>query len=71
MTKEHIIQTKGNEVVKLYASDFNNKTYVHIRTFYKKDSEYLPSKKGVVLHSDALEELIDGLSDIFKTITKT
>lgn len=56
----------ATEVFQIHLSSYNNKQYIDLRLwFYPKDSQSLmPTKKGVVIPTEQVGELIDGLSKI-------
>ena len=42
---------------------FRNSKYLDVRKFYQSNGEWLPTKKGVTLHLDQIDELIKILQD--------
>lgn len=51
------IQKNSQEKIVVELSDYSGKTYFNIRIYFQKDGEWIPTKKGVNLNVDNLEEL--------------
>ncbi len=56
------IQTKDDEVIRVYRDVYKGREYLSIRKFWRKDTseEYQPGK-GITFPYDAIDDLIDGL----------
>ena len=58
-------KTKSTEKLKVYAAEFKGNKLVHVRTFYLKDTEFLPGK-GISFPIGMLKEVIDALKEAEK-----
>lgn len=47
-----------NEPIFISLSAFKNSKYLDIRKFFESNGEWKPTKKGVTLHKDQIEELL-------------
>jgi len=58
------IQKTGTDKIIVTLKEFKGKTYVDVRTFFENDEgEMVPTKKGVSLTPDNLDELIRLLTE--------
>ena len=57
-----VIPKNSKEQVRITATKYLNKEYVDFRIYFTKDDEYHPTKKGVTIPPDCLEELREGLT---------
>lgn len=51
------IQKNSQEKIVVELSDYGGKTYFNVRIYFQKDGEWIPTKKGVNLNVENLEEL--------------
>jgi hypothetical protein len=58
------IQKTGTDKIIVTVKEFKGKTYVDVRTFFENDEgEMVPTKKGVSLTPDNLDQLIRLLTE--------
>jgi len=58
------IQKTGTDKIIVTVKEFKGKTYVDVRTFFENDDgEMVPTKKGVSLTPDNLDQLIRLLTE--------
>lgn len=58
------IQKTGTDKIIVTVKEFKGKTYVDVRTFFENDEgEMIPTKKGVSLTPENLDELIGLLTE--------
>jgi len=58
------IQKTGTDKIIVTLKEFKGKTYVDVRTFFENDDgEMVPTKKGVSLAPDNLDQLIRLLTE--------
>jgi len=58
------IQKTGTDKIIVTVKEFKGKTYVDVRTFFENDEgEMIPTKKGVSLTPDNLDQLIRLLTE--------
>ncbi len=58
------IQKTGTDKIIVTVKEFKGKTYVDVRTFFENDEgEMIPTKKGVSLTPENLDELIRLLTE--------
>jgi hypothetical protein len=58
------IQKTGTDKIIVSLKEFKGKTYVDVRTFFENDEgEMIPTKKGVSLTPDNLDQLIRLLTE--------
>jgi len=63
--KEVWIEKSENERVRVAINEFSGKNLLDIRSYYQaEDGEWRPTKKGVSLSVDKLEELQNSLSKL-------
>lgn len=56
------IEKNSAEEIRITLNEFQGKQLVSVRTYWRKsEDEIIPTKKGVSLPVDKLDELIDGL----------
>ena len=56
-------------IIRIATREYNDKSFVDIRQFYKDDSgEYKPTQKGITLSPEKLSELIEALHKIEKQV---
>ena len=67
-----IIEIKKNNKTKVICSDteYRKKKMLDIREYYldEKDNEYKPSRKGIQITYDMLPEIINPISNFYKSI---
>lgn len=60
-----VINKNNAEEIRIGLSDFNGNQYIDIRTFWRKsEDEVIPTKKGISLGTDKLDELITALEGL-------
>jgi len=63
--KEVWIDKSENERVRVALNEFNGRMLVDIRTYFQaEDGDWRPTKKGVSLDADKLDELKESLSKL-------
>ena len=59
------IEKKETERVRVAISEFQERKYIDIRTYYQnQEGEWKPTQKGVTLPPDKLEELKEALNKL-------
>ena len=56
----------SDNFVRVSLSEFKNKKYLDIRRMWNNDGEILPTKKGVTIQLDEIDNLITILNNIKK-----
>ena len=65
------IQRTGTDKIIVTVKEFKGKTYVDVRTFFENDDgEMVPTKKGVSLTPENLDELMRLLGEAKKQLPK-
>ena len=65
------IQKAGTDRIIVTVKEFKGKTYIDVRNFFENDEgEMVPTKKGVSLTPDNLDELIRLLGEAKKNLPK-
>ncbi len=60
---------KGTDKIMVTVKEFKGKTYVDIRTYFENDQgEMVPTKKGVSLSPDNLDDILKILQDARKAV---
>jgi len=61
-----IIQKNERTQVRVSVDEYNGKTFLAVREFYfdAPSDDWAPTKRGVTLDLELIDELIDGLKDI-------
>lgn len=63
--KEYFIEKREGERVRIGINEYQGKEYIDIRVFYENDAgEWSPTKKGITLPPEKLDELKDALSKL-------
>jgi len=63
------IQKTGTDKIIVTIKEFKGKTYVDVRNFFENDEgEMIPTKKGVSLTPENLDELINILTEAKKQL---
>ena len=63
------IQKTGTDKIIVTVKEFKGKTYIDVRTFFENDEgEMIPTKKGVSLTPENLDELIQILNEAKKKL---
>jgi hypothetical protein len=63
------IQRTGTDKIIVTVKEFKGKTYIDVRTFFENDDgEMVPTKKGVSLTPENLDELIRLLAEAKKQL---
>lgn len=62
----HSFEKNTNEVFQIHLSSYNNRQYIDLRLwFYRPETrELCPTKKGVMIPLDRLNDLVGGISKI-------
>jgi len=61
---------KGNDKIIVALKEFKGKEYIDIRThFENNDGDWIPTKKGITLTPDSLDEMIDILKTAKKKVS--
>jgi hypothetical protein len=64
------IQKTGTDKIIVTVKEFKGKTYVDVRNFFENDDgEMIPTKKGVSLTPENLDELIHLLTEAKKKLS--
>jgi uncharacterized lipoprotein YmbA len=62
---------KGTDKIMVTVKEFKGKTYVDIRTYFENDQgEMVPTKKGVSLTPDNVDDMVRFLQDAKKAMTE-
>jgi hypothetical protein len=62
---------KGNDKIIVALKEFKGKEYIDIRThFENNDGDWIPTKKGITLAPDSLDEMIDILKTAKKKVSE-
>ena len=65
------IQKLGTDKIIVTVKEFKGKTYIDVRNFYENDDgEMMPTKKGISLTPENLDELIRLLGEAKKQLPK-
>lgn len=56
------IQKNSSDIVRVSLRTFKESSFLDIRMNYKKDDEYLPTKKGVTVPPDLIDDLLQGIT---------
>ena len=65
------IQKTGTDKIIVTVKEFKGKTYIDVRNFFENDEgEMVPTKKGVSLTPENLDELIHLLGEAKKNLPK-
>lgn len=66
------LKKNAREVIRIYHSEFLNKNLIHIRIFYKdENNEFKPSKKGIAVKKEMLDDLINALLNIREQLNES
>jgi hypothetical protein len=52
------IEKSANERLKVSLNNYKGSDFIDIRVYFEADDDWKPTKKGVTIHPDRLEELI-------------
>jgi hypothetical protein len=62
---------KGKDKIIVALKEFKGKEYIDIRThFENNDGDWIPTKKGITLTPDSLDEMIDLLKTAKKKVSE-
>ena len=62
---------KGNDKIIVALKEFKGKEYIDIRTHFENDDgDWIPTKKGITLAPDSLDEMIDILKTAKKKVSE-
>ena len=62
-----LIEKSALERIQIEMKEYKKRKYLDIRTYYRSDDgEWKPTKKGVTIPPDAIEDLIQAVSNIAK-----
>jgi len=60
---------KGKDKIIIALKEFKGKEYIDIRTHFENDDgDWIPTKKGITLSPDSLDEMIDVLRSAKKKV---
>lgn len=63
--KEVFVEKREGERVRIGFSDFEGREYIDIRQYYQnEEEEWRPTKKGVTLPIESLDDLKDAVSKL-------
>ena len=68
--QEILYSISRNKKVKIGVWPEKNIVLVHIREYYKQDSQDLPGKKGIALDIDQWQKLVAHINDIDEDVTE-
>jgi hypothetical protein len=61
---------KGKDKIIVALKEFKGKEYIDIRTYFESDKgDWIPTKKGITLTPDSLDEMIDFLKTAKKKVS--
>lgn len=70
--QEIIIEKSLTEQIRISVSEFKNKKYINIRTYFKpfdkQDADWSPTKKGITLPIEKYEELKSAVAELEKSL---
>jgi len=62
---------KGKDKIIVALKEFKGKEYIDIRTHFENDKgDWIPTKKGITLTPDSLDEMIDLLKTAKKKVSE-
>jgi hypothetical protein len=62
---------KGKDKIIVALKEFKGKEYIDIRTYFENDGgDWIPTKKGITLAPDSLDEMIDILKTAKKKVSE-
>jgi hypothetical protein len=61
---ETVIQKTAKTQIRIGLSDFKDRRVVNIREYFLNGEDYIPTKKGLTVPPELLEEVIEGLSKL-------
>ncbi len=62
MDKNYADIEKGEDLVRVNATEFKGRQYIEVRTYYMaEDGEWKPTKKGITLSPDLMEKVHEAL----------
>lgn len=64
----HVIEKRKNEQLRISINEYKGHQYIDIRSFFRTDEEFLPSRKGVTLKVDDYPELLNGVILLGQTL---
>ena len=60
---------KGNDKIIITVKEFKGKQYIDLRTYFENDQgEWIPTKKGISLTPDNLDDMIGFLQEAKKAV---
>jgi hypothetical protein len=60
---------KGEDVVRVALTEFRNRQYMEIRTYYMADDgDWKPTKKGITLSPELMREVYEALGKAFEEL---
>ena len=60
---------KGNDKIIITVKEFKGKQYIDLRTYFENDQgEWIPTKKGISLTPDNLDDMIGFLREAKKAV---
>jgi hypothetical protein len=60
---------KGNDKIIVTVKEFKGKQYIDLRTYFENDQgEWIPTKKGISLTPDNLDDMIGFLQEAKKAV---
>ncbi|MBN2363626.1 transcriptional coactivator p15/PC4 family protein [candidate division WOR-3 bacterium] len=59
-----VIEKNSLEQIQIEMKEYKKKKYLDIRTYYQSDGEWKPSKKGVTIHPENLDKLLEIITGI-------
>lgn len=69
MTDQIIIKKNSRESIVISENEFNGRKLIDLRVFYKDEEELKPTKKGIAISVDKLDELVSALSGLSQEIS--
>ena len=60
---KEIIKENG-DAIRIQETEFKGKKYLDIRQFYMGDTEYLPTKKGVMIPIELKDKIVDAITSL-------
>ena len=62
------IKKNNTEIIRIKQSEFKGNKFIDCRVFYKKDGEYLPTKKGIAFSPSVTKKVVEGILEVHEEI---
>lgn len=59
------------ELVRIQLTEFDGKQFLNVRAWaLRQDGEYVPTKKGITIRTEQVEDLLEGINKAVKELEK-